>query len=158
MNKQILLVSALCAGLAFAPSPVRADAIDPVANVKIEAKDPNPFADYGPAMASTKEHPLLSFWQVAHAKEIAEATTDAKLDAFLACDKAADGLLAQVKEAYKSEPIPMIQIASVTQRAQVSSKETLARWVAALKRAQKAAPDAYRRDFFRDQLALCGVK
>ncbi len=158
MNKHILLASALCMGLVFASAPVCADNNDPVANVKIEAKDPNPFSDYGAAMAHTTEKPLLSFWQVEHAKEIAEATTDAKLDAFLASDAAADALLAQVKEAYQSDPIPMIQIASTTQRALVSSPESLARWVAALKRAQKAAPDAYRRDFYRDQLVLCGEK
>ncbi len=151
MNKQILLVSALCAGLSFVSACTTAP-------VKVEEKDPNPYSDYEVAIAHTKERPLLSFWQVEHAKEIAAATTDAKLDAFLASDAAADALLAQVKEAYKSQPIPMIQIASVTQRAQVSSKEVRARWIAALKRAQKSAPDAYRYDFYRDQLILCGAK
>ncbi len=172
MKKQMLLVSTLCATLAIVsacktqsnnqkvvkaatpPAPVVNN--DPVANVKPAAKDPNRFSDYGLAMTSTAENPLLSKWQVQHAKEIAAATTDAKLDAFLASDAAADALLAKVKEAYKSDPIAMIQIASVTQRAQVSSKEALARWIAALKRAQQKAPDQYRKTFYRDQLILCG--
>ncbi len=146
MTQKILLAVALCMGLSFVTVPA------------VAAKDPNPYADYEPAMKSTDEKPLLSFWQVKNAKKVAEATTTAKLDAFLASDAAADALLAQVKEAYKSNPIVMIQIASVTQRAQVSSKEALARWIAALKRAKASAKDNYRWGFYRDQLALCGVK
>ncbi len=155
MKKQLLFSLAACASLMVGSALANND---PTANVKASLKEPNPYADYHPAMASTAEKPLMWAWQKQNAKKLAEETSDAKLDAFLASDAAADALLAQVKEAYKSDPIVMIQIASVTQRAQVSSKEVLARWVAALRRAKASAKDNYRWAFYRDQLTLCGER
>ena len=78
-------------------------------------KDPNPFADYGAGMANTKEFPLTVNWQDAHKAEVAAATEPEALRRFLVSDEAAHALLAEVKEAYTTDPIVMIQIGAISQ-------------------------------------------
>ena len=131
--------------------------------------DPNPFADYGPAMKTTAAQPLGSYWQQEHAAEIAAATTPEALGVYLASPEAASALLAKVGPAYTSDPMDLTRIAAVTQlvmapegasktasvRQQAAPREL---WVAALERALGTAPDEYRRAFFTDQLRWCGER
>ena len=124
-----------------------------------EIKDPNPFANYGPAMASDKAHPMAYEWQSAHEAEVAAATTPETLAAFVADEAAALKLLGGVKGAYATDPLLATQVAAVTQLVMTPgcAKAAAARpiWVAALEKTQAAATDDYVRSFCAQQLRLC---
>ena len=128
-----------------------------------EANLPEPnskqYYDYGAAMKSTAELPLLANWQIEHAKEIEEATKPAVLERFLESAEAADALLAEVKADYKSDPMKLTQIAAVTQLVMCpkcpKAKAWRMVWTQALARALDDAEDEYRVAFYRDQLNWC---
>lgn len=133
-----------------------------------EAKyvDPNPFADYGPAMQSTAEHPLAANWSRQHDAEIAAATTDEALAAQVADEASAAALLAKVKGAYESDPLVLTQIAAVTQWVMLPDPwyclfwdgphaAGRAVWTAALQKTIDGTKDEYVRIFCRQQLDLC---
>ena len=126
----------------------------------VQLTDPNPFANYTPAMESSVEYPLTVNWQDDHKAEVAEATKPETLAKFLESDLTAGKLLAEVKEAYKTEPIVMMQIASISQLVMCpkcpKAPKNRAKWTAALLAAAKDAPDTYRQMFFLDQLRWCG--
>lgn len=151
MKKTLILALALAGAMAFAGE-------------KQEAKyvDPNPFANYGPAMQSTKEHPLAVNWSRRHDAEIARATSDAALKAVVADAASAAALLAKVKPAYASDPLVLTQVAAVTQWVMwKKGADAAARaagravWTAALGRVVKETSDDYVRTFCRQQLDLC---
>ena len=154
-----VLVAGLMAGCATAP-----DATAPKKELTepemVQLTDPNPFANYAPAMVSSAEFPLTVNWQDAHKAEVAEATKPETLAKFLESDLTAGKLLAEVKEAYKTEPIVMMQIASISQLVMCpkcpKAPKNRAKWTAALLAAAKDAPDTYRQMFFLDQLRWCG--
>ena len=131
-------------------------------SVNKEYVDPNPFAEYGPAMKSTAAQPLGSYWQQEHAAEVAAATTPEALGAYLASAAAAEALLAKVGPAYTTDPIVLTQIGAISQLVMTPNckKAPTARklWVAALERALEGSADEYRKAFFRDQLRWCGFK
>lgn len=133
-----------------------------------EAKyvDPNPFADYGPAMQSTAEHPLAANWSRQHDAEIAAATTDEALAAQVADEASAAALLAKLKGAYASDPLVLTQIAAVTQWVMLPDPwyclfwdgphaAGRAVWTAALQKTIDGTKDEYVRIFCRQQLDLC---
>ena len=133
-----------------------------------EAKyvDPNPFADYGPAMQSTAERPLAANWSRQHDAEIAAATTDEALAAQVADEASAAALLAKVKGAYESDPLVLTQIAAVTQWVMLPDPwyclfwdgphaAGRAVWTAALQKTIDGTKDEYVRIFCRQQLDLC---
>ena len=133
-----------------------------------EAKyvDPNPFADYGPAMQSTAEHPLAANWSRQHDAEIAAATTDEALAAQVADEASAAALLAKLKGAYASDPLVLTQIAAVTQWVMLPDPwhclfwdgphaAGRAVWTAALQKTIDGSKDEYVRVFCRQQLDLC---
>ena len=133
-----------------------------------EAKyvDPTPFADYGPAMQSTAEHPLAAHWSRQHDAEIAAATTDEALAAQVADEASAAALLAKVKGAYESDPLVLTQIAAVTQWVMLPDPwyclfwdgphaAGRAVWTAALQKTIDGTKDEYVRIFCRQQLDLC---
>lgn len=133
-----------------------------------EAKyvDPNPFADYGPAMRSTAEHPLAVNWSREHDAEIAAATTDEALAAQVADAASAAALLAKLKGAYASDPLVLTQIAAVTQWVMLPDPwyclfwdgphaAGRAVWTAALQKTIDGTKDEYVRIFCRQQLDLC---
>lgn len=126
----------------------------------VQLKDPNPFANYGPAMASTKGLPMAYEWQKANDAAIAQALEPKALAPYLESDVVAGKLLAQVKGAYASDPVVLTQIATISQRVMCptcpKAPKNRARWTAALLAAAKDAPDAYRTMFFLDQLRWCG--
>lgn len=154
----VVLAAGLVAGC-VSTKTAELEFVDPVV-AGMAAKDPNPFAEYGPAMQSSKEYPLTVNWQDAHKAEVAEATKPATLAKFLESDYTASKLLSEVKEAYKSDPLVMIQIASLSQMVMCprcpKAPKNRAKWTAALLAAAKDAPDAYRKMFFLDQLRWCG--
>lgn len=128
--------------------------------------DPNPFADYGPAMKSTDKCPLAANWSIAHDAEIAAATEESVLAAFVADAVAADALLSKVKGAYETDPLVMIQIAAVTQwvmgeepfflffwkPSPAAGREV---WTEALSRKISQTQDGYVRTFCQQQIDLC---
>ena len=154
-----MLVAGLMAGCATAPEATapKKDLTEPE---MVQLKDPNPFANYGPAMQSSAEFPLTVNWQDDHKAEVAEATKPETLAKFLESDLSAGKLLAEVKEAYKTDPIVMMQIASISQQVMCptcpKAPKNRAKWTAALLAAAKDAPDSYRKMFFLDQLRWCG--
>lgn len=123
-------------------------------------KDPNPFADYGAGMASTTEFPLTVNWQDAHKAEVAAATEPETLRRFLASDEAARALLAEVKEAYTTDPIVMIQIGAISQLVMCprcpDASALRARWTGALLERIRFSQDVYHVMFCLDQLRWCG--
>lgn len=122
--------------------------------------DPNPFADYGKAMASNKELPMAVEWHNQNAAALAKETDFKALQQYVMLPKNADDLLAQVKEAYKTDPMVATKIAGVSQivMCQKWEKAPAAReiWTCALLGAAEKAPDEYRKMFFLDQLRWCG--
>ena len=107
-----LLLSMLAAVTIFAVNAqVTNDPVKPIASADPAA----PYHNYSPAMASSPDKPLTSDWQNKQRKAIDEATSDAKLAAFVASEKAASLLLSKVQAAYKTDPLVLTQIASVTQ-------------------------------------------
>ena len=123
-------------------------------------KDPNPFADYGAGMANTKEFPLAVNWQDAHKAEVAAATEPEALRRFLASDEAARALLAEVKEAYTTDPIVMIQIGAVSQLVMCprcpDAPKLRALWTDALLKRIGFSQNVYHVMFCLDQLRWCG--
>ena len=151
----IAAVAALALGAAFADDAKKAAYVDP-----------NPFADYGPAMRSTEKDPLAAKWSIAHDAEIAAATDESVLAAFVADAAAADALLAKVKGAYETDPVVMTQIAAVTQWVMLpepfflffwkpSPADGREVWKAALSRRIAGSSDGYVRTFCQQQLDLC---
>jgi hypothetical protein len=138
--KKILTAAALAVALV-------AQATDPAA----------PYDSYGPAMASTKEKPITSVWQKTNRAAIDAATADAVLAAVVADAASARALLAQVKEAYVSDPVTLIQIGAVTQWVMRPGHAAGARnlWVTALLATAESASDTYVKLFCLDQLRWC---
>ncbi len=99
-------------------------------------------------------------WQQANIDALAKATSAEALAPFVASDAAAAELLARVRAAYATDPVDMVRIAAVTQGT-MNPKSPLAarraRWTAALVKAARFAPDAYRKMFYLDQLRWCGA-
>ncbi|MBR4938786.1 MAG: hypothetical protein IKZ22_07925, partial [Kiritimatiellae bacterium] len=76
-----LLLSMLAAVTIFAVNAqVTNDPVKPIASADPAA----PYHNYSPAMASSPDKPLTSDWQNKQRKAIDEATSDAKLAAFVA--------------------------------------------------------------------------
>ena len=128
--------------------------------------DPNPYADYGPAMQSTAEKPLAATWSRENDAAIAAATKESVLAGFVSDAASADALLAQLKGAYETDPIVMTQIAAVTQWVMLPDPFFLFFWKAfpssgrvvwreALERRISTAMDDYVRTFCTQQLELC---
>lgn len=122
--------------------------------------DPNPFADYGKGMASDKTLPMAVEWHNQNAAALAKETDFQELQQYVMLPKNADDLLAQVKEAYKTDPMVATKIAGVSQivMCQKWEKAPAAReiWTCALLGAAEKAKDDYRKMFFLDQLRWCG--
>ena len=119
-----------------------------------------PYNDYVKAMEPQAGNPMAAEWQEQNAALIAAETSPAALKQYVASREAADALLAQVKEAYASDPMTLTKIAAVTQLVMCPKCQKApacrAIWVAALENALVNAKDAYRIQFFRDQLRWCG--
>ena len=120
MEFKNLFVVAVAAGLMAGCASV-GDATSPQAPKKeltepamVQLKDPNPFANYGPAMQSSDEFPLTVNWQDAHKAEIAAATNPETLLRLLRYDNG-NGLLSELRAPYHTDPIVMQQIAAMTQ-------------------------------------------
>ena len=154
----LALVAGLMAGCATAPdAAVKKDLTEPE---MVQVKDPNPYANYGDATKSTPGLPMAYEWQKSHDAEIAAATKPETLAAFVKDGAAAAGLLAEVKEAFASDPKVLVQIAAVSQLVMCPKcdKAPAARevWTKALLEAAAKAPDTYRTLFYLDQLRWCG--
>ena len=128
--------------------------------------DPNPFADYGPAMKDSPKAPFAVGWSRAHDAEIAAATAEDVLAGCVESAESAAALLAKVKPAYETDPLVMIQIAAVTQWVMLPDPCFLffwkpfpsrgrAVWTAALERKIAESKDQYVRILCRQQLDLC---
>ena len=78
--------------------------------------DPNPYADYGKAMASQTGNPMAVEWQNANDKAIAEATKPEALAAYVADEAAAQALCAKVaKGPYLADALDLTVVAAVSQ-------------------------------------------
>lgn len=128
-----------------------------------------PFSDYASAMAPTKGNPMAVEFQAAHAQDLAAATTDEKLAAFVADEASAKALLAKIKGAYDTCPVAATQAAAVSQWVMqddpwyclfwngehADGREV---WAKALLACAKESADAYVKQFCLDQLRWCGFK
>lgn len=130
-------------------------------------RDPNPYADYGAAMASKKNDPMAVEWQNANDAKIAAATTREALAAHVANEAAAKALLAKVKGAYTGDPLDLTVIGAVSQYVmetgigtkdgcdKICKKGGICRrkiWNKALIAAIAETKDAYLQTFYLDQL------
>lgn len=143
---------------AAAPLPVEAaKSVEPVLE---HVDDPNPFANYGEAMASDADFPMAVEWQAEHEDEIAAETKPEALVKFLESDQAADDLLAEVKDGYATDPLKETQIAAITQLVMCPKCDKAPawriRWTRALVKAAMDSNSVYRTGFFLDQLRWCG--
>lgn len=162
MKKLIgIAAMALLAGCATTVTNEKPEEIDPTANVQLD-KDPNPYAEYTPAMASSKEKPLTVYWQRENAKAIEDATSFEEVKKVTASEAASAELLAQVKGAYETDPLVGIKIGAVSQRVMCrkwdKAPEARKVWTSALVKAAIESTDTYRKLFFLDQLRWCGSK
>ena len=154
----VLLAAGMLAGCATTAEAPKKDLTEP--EMAKAVGDPNPFADYKPAMASTEEYPLTVNWQDAHRAEVDAATSVEAVKKLVVTAADADRLLGLVKEAYKTDPLVQMQIAAVSQLSMCTKWEgapALRRmWTDALLRAAEKANDDYRRLYYLDQLRWCG--
>lgn len=122
--------------------------------------DPNPYANYGEAMASDPAHPMAVEWQGAHLDEIAAATDCGELSKIVASEATALALLAKVKDGYATDPLVAIQIAAVSQAVMNPKcpKASAGRevWTGALVKSARSAASSYLKLYFLDQLRWCG--
>lgn len=153
-----LLLSMLAAVTIFAVNAQATnDPVKPIASADPAA----PYHNYSPAMASSPDKPLTSDWQNKRRKAIDEATSDAKLAAFVASEKAAGLLLSKVQAAYKTDPLVLTQIASVTQWVMLPGGSRAAGrkvWVDELIDTAEDSKDMYVKVFCLDQLRWCAGK
>jgi len=122
--------------------------------------DPNPFADYGPAMASDAKLPMAVEWHNRNAAALAKETDVESLKRLASSSADLENLLAQVKPDYQTDPMTAVRIAAVSQIAMCrkwdGAPAARERWTALLLEASEKASDAYRKMFFLDQLRWCG--
>jgi len=131
-------------------------------------KDPNPFADYTPAMASDPVSPMGVEWHDRNRAALEAATADAALAEVVACEANASALCAKVLPRYRTDPLAACQIAAVSQYVTAKagspwwafwkSARTDERrlWTRTLLRFAAAAEDVYVKEYFLDQLRWCG--
>jgi hypothetical protein len=109
--------------------------------------------------------PTAVEWENANDAQLKAETTPAALHAYLKSAAAADALLAEVKGAYKTDPMTATKIHAVGQlvmspktpeNRKCRPAECRDLWTAALLRAAKASTDPYRTMFLLDQLRWCG--
>ena len=161
MKKLIFAVVMAAGALAFAAET------KPVERPKYV--DPNPFASYGPALKDSPKAPFAVGWSKAHDAEIAAATSEDVLAAYVESAESAAALLAKVRPAYETDPLTMVQIAAVTQWVmqpdpcfllfwKPSPSAGRAVWTAALARRIAESKDDYIRTFCRQQLDLCAIQ
>ena len=103
--------ASLGGGAPASPQSPKKDLTEPE---MVQLADPNPFANYGPAMQSSAEFPLTVNWQDAHKAEIAAATSPETLLRLLRKNNG-KGLLDELRAPYHTDPIVMQQIAAMTQ-------------------------------------------
>ena len=150
--KSLMIAMLMVAGVCFAADPVKPAAAKPPA-------DPNPYAGYGPAMASKKGDPMAVEWQAQNKDALAKATSDDELVCFVRDLASARALLAEVKPAYATDPIKACQIAAVSQFVMRPGWEhARGIWTEALFRAFMSATDDTVRIAYLDQLRWCGCK
>ena len=122
--------------------------------------DPNPFANYSDGMASDAKLPMAVEWHNQVADRLAKETDFESLKQYVMLPKNADDLLAQVKEAYRTDPMVATKIGCVSQLVMCPKweKAPSAReiWTTALLKAAEGSQDVYRKMFFLDQLRWCG--
>ena len=123
--------------------------------------------DMKPASAAVAEAPTAVEWQATNAVQLAEATADEKLAAFVADAAAADALLAQVKGGYSTDAVVAFQVGAVSQWVMGDDPCSLFFWKpspsagrkvwaeALLKRTSTAA-DVLVKTICLDQLRWCG--
>lgn len=158
---RLSLGMALAAGLtAGCVNPAEAPQKELAEPEMVQLTDPNPFANYGPAMAPADGFPSAYAWQKANDADLAKAADPAKLRKVLDSGLYAAVLLGKVDRAYASDPRVLVGIAAITQYVMrpddPQAAADRARWVTKLLDAAKHAPDAYRKLFFLDQLRWCG--
>ena len=103
--------ASLGGGTPASPQSPKKDLTEPE---MVQLADPNPFANYGPAMQSSDAFPLTVNWQDAHKAEIAAATSPETLLRLLRKNNG-KGLLDELRAPYHTDPIVMQQIAAMSQ-------------------------------------------
>lgn len=120
--------------------------------------------DIKPAESDGKV-PTSVEWENANDDKLKAATAPAALMRYLKSQTAADALLAEVKGAYKTDPMTAVRIHALSQLVMTpgckgfkgrSQAECRDLWTAALLRAAVASSDPYRTVFLLDQLRWCG--
>ncbi len=121
--------------------------------------DPNPYAGYGPAMASKKGDPMAVEWQAKNKAALEAATSDKELVCFVRDTASAAALLAEVKPAYATDPLKACQIAAVSQFVMRPGWEhARGIWTDTLFKAFVTATDDTVRIAYLDQLRWCGCQ
>ena len=157
--KSIVIALMMVAGACFAAAPAKPAAPKAPAPKAPKYVDPNPYAGYGPAMASKKGDPMAVEWQAANKDALAKATSDEALVCFVRDGASASALLAKVKPNYATDPLVACQIAAVSQFVMRPGWESARRiWTEALFKAFQTATDDTVRITYLDQLRWCGCK
>ena len=123
--------ASLGGGTPASPQSPKKDLTEPE---MVQLADPNPFANYGPAMQSSDAFPLTVNWQDAHKAEIAAATSPETLLRLLRKNNG-KGLLDELRAPYHTDPIVMQQIAAMTpfvMAPATNAPELRTRWTKAL--------------------------
>ena len=123
--------ASLGGGAPASPQSPKKDLTEPE---MVQLADPNPFANYGPAMQSSDAFPLTVNWQDAHKAEIAAATSPETLLRLLRKNNG-KGLLDELRAPYHTDPIVMQQIAAMSQFVMDPARNTSelrTRWTKAL--------------------------
>lgn len=115
------------------------------------------------------KYPTAVVWSSKNDAQLAAATEDCVLAAFVADRESADALLAKIGDAYHGDAIALTQIAAVSQWVMQpdpcfllfwkdSPSDGRKIWVDALLSAAENSKDAYAKTFCLDQLRWCACK
>jgi hypothetical protein len=142
-----------------------------LAGMAVEAayKDPNPYGNYGPAMAPSKGDAMAIEWHRTDRAAIDKATAPEALESILEDEDSVKALLARVKPAYGSDALDLVRIAAISQyvmegervywwefwRDDRSGEREL--WAKSLLDRAASAKDEYVTLFCLDQLRWCGL-
>ena len=120
-------------------------------------KDPNPYADYGVAMASVSNRQMAVEWQNANNDRLAQIDDAWCGTVFKGGAAALKKKLAAVKKAYMSDPVALAEIAALTQYSMRAKGNERELWTKALLAKAASSKEPYVQMFCLDQLRWCGL-
>lgn len=114
--------------------------------------------DIKPDAAKVTDAPAAEKWQAQNRAQLAAATKDEVLAAFVKNAVSASALLSEVKTGFQTDPVKAFQIAAVTQYVMLPGKAGRALWAGQLLSFAAKAEQPDVKMFYIDQLRWCGLK